>query len=195
MKSHKKIYKIIFAISLLLLGSAMLNSQAMSIDDDRQFVQVSPDIKDKFLTQMREDLTHLNDILSAITDGDLAEVVRIAERRMGLANKRIERMVQNGASDKEISLFIARIRKMVETEGVNLPNRLHGKRRGKGLGQFMPEELRAMGQEMHKTAYHLADVARDANNPPNAEDYKKLFSAINDITTQCKGCHDAFRVR
>ncbi len=169
--------------------------EALAAEDNRQFVRVSPDIIDDFLAEMRQDLVHLDDLLGAITEGSFEEAARIAERRMGLAHKRIEMMEENGASDEKIAKFIAKVRKMTENEDINLSKALHGKGQPRGVGQFMPEELRAMGQEMHKAAYDLADTARAAKTPPTADDYKKLFSAVNDITTLCRSCHDSFRVR
>ncbi len=190
-----KLFKMVLAMSLPLSYLAMPYSQVFAQEDDRQLIQVSPDIKDRFLAEMRKDLTHLDDILSAITEGNMEEVAQIAERKMGLAHKRIEKMENMGASDSEIGLFITRIRKMAESEEGNLTKKLHTKGQGGGVGQFMPEELRAMGQEMHKSAYALADIARSVKKPPAAIDYEKLFSALNTITTHCRGCHDTFRVR
>ncbi len=195
MNSKLKLLKMVVAISLLFSYLAMLHSQVFAQEDDRQLIQISPDIKDRFLAEMRKDLAHLDDILSAMAEGNMEEVAQIAERKMGLAHKRIEKMENMGASDSEIGLFITRIRKMAESEEGNLTKKLHTKGQGEGVGQFMPEELRAMGQEMHKSAYELADIARSAKKPPTAIDYKNLFSALNTITTHCRGCHDTFRVR
>ncbi len=174
---------------------APMTSGALAAEDNRQFVKVNPQVIDRFLAEMRQDLVHLDDLLSAISEGDLEEAARIAERRMGLAHKRIEMMVANGASDTQIAKFIAKVRKWADNDELDLSKALHGKGQGRGVGQFMPEELRAMGQEMHKAAYAFADVARAAKTPPTADDYKKIFSAVNDITTLCRNCHDTFRVR
>ena len=196
MIDYRRFFKAIAFTALVASGPALTLPPALASEDVRQLVQLAPDIRDRFLAEMRQDLVHLDDVLSAITEGDMEEVARIAERRMGLGHKRIARMEQQGATDEEISLLIARIRKMVESEDADLPNALHGAGQGgRGIGRFMPEELRAMGQEMHKAAYQLADAARAAKKPPLAEDYKKLISAVNDITTLCRGCHDTFRVK
>ena len=179
---------------LFSLAAAMTTGPVNAQEDDRQFVKVAPDVMNRFLAEMREDLVHLDDLLGAIAAGDMEQAARIAERRMGLGHQRLMRMQEQGASDEEINRMVAKIRKMAVSEGVDLPKALHGKKHG-GIGMLMPEELRAMGQEMHKAAYHLADVARAAKNPPDAGDYRKLFAAVNDITTQCRGCHETFRVR
>ena len=184
----------VFAFSALLLP-VLQAPYALASEDNRQLVKIKPEMTERFLAEMRQDLDHLDDLLSAVSEGNFEEAARIAERRMGLAHKRIEMMVENGVPDAKIAEFIARVRKLAESDETDLTKALHGKGRGRGVGQFMPEELRAMGQEMHKAAYAFADIARAAKTPPTAGDYKRLFSAVNDITTLCRSCHDTFRVR
>ncbi len=194
MEKTARLLRPLIATILLAAGSLSAPAPATAQQDDRQMVKVAPEVMDRFLAEMREDLAHLDDLLEAIAAGRMEQAARIAERRMGLGHRRLMRMEEQGASDEQISRMIARIRRMAQAEGIDLPGALHGNTQG-GIGMLMPGELRAMGQEMHKAAYHLADVARAAGTPPDAEDYRKLFAAVNDITTQCRGCHETFRVR
>jgi cytochrome c556 len=190
-----KLSSAFIAVSLLYAGEVMTAGKLVALEDDRQLIKVDPQIKDRFLAEMRADLGHLNDLMTAIADGNMEETARIAERKMGLAHKRIEKMEQMGASDEQISQFIAKVRQMAENPDIDLSKQLHGRGKGRGIGQFMPEELRAMGQEMHKSAYNIADIARSVKNPPEADGYKKLFSALSDLTALCRSCHDTYRVR
>ena len=166
-------------------------------EDTRAFVKLDPTVRDLFLEEMRLDLANLDDIITAIAEKDFELAARIAERKMGLAHRRIERLEQSGASDEEIAEEVKRIRKMGAMVGEMPAKQLHQKmsRGMMGVGKFMPEELQGVGQAFHMSAYDIADAARMVGKAPTAENYQKLFSAINDMTTQCRGCHDAYRGR
>ncbi len=180
-------------------------SPAIAQEDNRQFVDLSPEIKAKFLARMRSNMARLDDIMSELARGNMEEAAKIAERRMGFAHGRIEKMAKKGASDAQINEMVARIRNMTKGDDyVSISKAMHKNRPGGGmgmgkggggLGRFMPQEMRIMGHEMHKSAYKLADTARAAKTPPTAGDYKNILAALNDITTSCRSCHDAFRVK
>ena len=182
------------AILAVLLAAVALPAPVARADEDtRELVELSPDIRDRFLAEMRLDLTNLNDVIAAIAAGDYEDAARIAERRMGLAYRRIERMEQRGASDAEIAAAIKEIRAMAEEHGTDMPMPGHG--RGMGLGRFIPEDLGALGMTFHSTAYPLADAARAVGVTPSGENFQKLLSALGDMTVSCVGCHEVYRVR
>lgn len=180
-----------------LSAPASAQSGLKAPEDNRVFVKLAPTVRELFLEEMRQDLANLDDLLSAIAEQDFEQAARIAERKIGLAHRRIERMENNGASDEAIAKAVAQIRKMGAQAGEISAKKLHRKmsRGMRGLGKFMPEELQGVGQLFHMSAYDIADAARLVAKKPDAAAYQKLFSTINDLTTQCRGCHDAFRVR
>lgn len=192
-------------LTACLLGLALMGAASSAVaqggmsppEDNRSFVKLDPSIKAMFLAEMRKDLENLDDILTAIAEKKFELAARIAERKMGLAHRRIERMEANGASDEEIAATVKKIRKMGEKVGDMPVKELHRKMSQgmMGVGNFMPDELQGVGQAFHLSAYDIADAARLVAKKPDAANYQKLFSAINDMTTHCRGCHDAYRVR
>jgi hypothetical protein len=186
-------------LAALLVAVAEPVPPAARAEDNRELIELAPDIRDRFLERMREDLVNLNDVLAAIAEGDFEGAARIAERRMGFAHGRIERMEARGASDAEVAAAIGEIRAMAEAHGTDLPGAMHGGggggRGGMGVGRFMPEELRALGMAFHQTAYPLADAARAVDADPSEENFRALFSALGDMTLSCLGCHEAYRVK
>ena len=191
------IFVLALVSGLAAMSLAWAESGLKAPEDNRTLVKLAPAIRDLFLQEMRRDLAHLDDILSAISDQDFELAARIAERKMGLAHRRIERMEADGASDAQIAGAIRKIRKMGARVGEMPVKELHRKmsRGMMGVGKFMPAELQGVGQAFHLTAYDVADAARLVAKKPDAASYQKLFSAINDMTTHCRGCHDAYRVR
>ncbi|MBK5950396.1 hypothetical protein CH339_07095 [Rhodobium orientis] len=166
-------------------------------EDTRELVEVAPEVRDQFLEEMRQDLINLDAVITAIAEDDLELAARIAERRIGLGHMRILRMEEMGAQDAKIAAAIREMRQMAEDLGTDMPKEMarRGLEGGRGVGRFMPEELVAIGQLFHKTAYPLADAARATKADPSAENYKKLFIALSDMTNSCLGCHEVFRVK
>lgn len=60
------------------------------------------------------------------------------------------------------------------------------------VGQYMPEEMAAIGTRMHKAASRFALAANDA---AVAGDVKPALAALADVTRQCVACHAGFRVQ
>ncbi len=65
---------------------------------------------------------------------------------------------------------------------------------GKGYGRFMPVQFRQMGMAMHRSALDFADVAAAAR-PDSAEDWRRVATALANVSTNCRGCHATFRVQ
>lgn len=66
---------------------------------------------------------------------------------------------------------------------------------GLGIGRHMPTEFREMGFAFHRAADDFARVTATVADPPDAAGWKALVAGLAGITTQCAGCHGAFRVR
>lgn len=58
--------------------------------------------------------------------------------------------------------------------------------------KHMPEGMRAIGSEMHRSASRFAIAARDAEV---AGDLNAALAALVGVTEQCVACHSAYRVR
>lgn len=65
---------------------------------------------------------------------------------------------------------------------------------GAGFGRYLPVEFREMGLGMHRAAADFAAMAEAVPTPPTAADWQKTMAALQGITSQCRGCHAAFRV-
>ncbi len=69
---------------------------------------------------------------------------------------------------------------------------LHG---AEHLGKFMPESMGLIGTRMHRAASRFVIVARDAELDPGKASQRKVYKALQEITTNCNACHRAFRIR
>ncbi|MCW2309661.1 hypothetical protein [Rhodobium gokarnense] len=194
MKPHSAVFA---ALVVGVLAASLPGARPVLAEDTRELVEVAPDIRDRFLEEMRQDLVNLDAVITAIAEDDLELAARIAERRIGLGHMRIMRMEEMGAPDEKIAAAIKDMRQMAEELGTDMPKEMarRGMEGGRGVGRFMPQELVAIGQLFHKTAYPLADAARAADADPSAENYRKLFVALSDMTNSCLGCHEVFRVK
>lgn len=65
-----------------------------------------------------------------------------------------------------------------------------GQHRGdpNGPGRFMPLEMRNIGWGMHKAATEFAEVARQG-------DINATYTALQNVTNGCIGCHYSYRTR
>jgi len=66
---------------------------------------------------------------------------------------------------------------------------------GKGYGRYMPTEFRVMGIAMHRAALDFADVAASMPAEPGSKDWARAAAALAKLSTNCRGCHAAFRVQ
>jgi hypothetical protein len=65
---------------------------------------------------------------------------------------------------------------------------LHG---ASHLGQFMPQEMGAIGTKMHRAASRFALAAKDAELDGGLN---KAFSALAEVMQQCVACHAGYKV-
>ena len=63
------------------------------------------------------------------------------------------------------------------------------------LAQFMPEEMQALGTQMHRAASRFVIVAQDAELDPSKESQRKVYRALQEVTANCNACHQAYRIR
>jgi hypothetical protein len=59
------------------------------------------------------------------------------------------------------------------------------------MAPFMPEQMRAIGTDMHTAASRFAVIARDAEL---TGDLAAALEGLTRVTSRCVACHSAFRV-
>lgn len=65
---------------------------------------------------------------------------------------------------------------------------------GPHMAPFMPEAMRNFGTGMHRAASRFARAVETADIEPSANSQRALYAAFRDITANCTGCHEAFRL-
>ncbi|MBT7915230.1 cytochrome c [Candidatus Bathyarchaeota archaeon] len=160
--------------------------------DDRERLDVSPDVQEKLITNMRVQFATLDDILLALGEGDFGTAADIAELRMTMGHTRWEQMLEQGASMADIATERKQFMSLSMQERQKIEKA--GIKHGGGLGRFMPDDFRGMGQAYHEVAGNLANVLRAAATPPTAENYRKAFEALEEVTATCNSCHETFRI-
>ena len=63
------------------------------------------------------------------------------------------------------------------------------------MAQFMPVEMQSFGTEMHKAASRFVIAAENAELEPGLDAQHKVYDALQSITQNCVGCHEAYRIR
>lgn len=55
--------------------------------------------------------------------------------------------------------------------------------------------MQKMADEMYRAASDFVIVVQDASVEDSKESYRKVMGSLHRITSACRGCHEAFRVR
>ncbi len=193
------------------------------MQDDRELIQLNPQIRAGFLAMMRGFVESLDDLMTALGEKDFAEVARIANDDLGPAHELMIRLKNANVPPEKIAeirkLARERMAKALDEGQLDGPMGMGwiamkvlggpipgmqpgmggmggmGGTRG-GFGPFLPSEVRAMGIQMHLEAAKVAEIAEQVATAgkPSAEDYRKVIQAISGMTTQCRACHAAWRV-
>ena len=59
------------------------------------------------------------------------------------------------------------------------------------MGKFMPKEMGAIGNNMHRSASRFAILAKDAAVDGGLE---KAFAALSEVMSQCVACHSGYKI-
>ena len=180
------------ALAIFLVFGFSASSKA---EDERELINLTPELQGKLLAEMRQLTYDLDELVSALAEGDFQEVRKIAIIKLGFGHNRSKMMLENGKSEEEVVAtmepFLIKRLKMYEAGNMG-----HGGGGGfAGLGQQLPEKVRSMGQAMHASAVMLALSAKKAGKNPTADDYKAVLSNLQGMTSMCAGCHQAFKIR
>ena len=177
-------------VRILTLASFMLIFFATvppaSAADSRELVNLPPKVKDAFLTEMRGNVIKLENILAAIAEGNFKEAADIADIKMGFGHSQLEGMAKQGMSTEEILARKQKMQRMGHGKGMG---------QGQGMGRYMPESFRALGQNFHQASENLASKARSVGANPTVKDFRSVIGAVEEVTSACVSCHQAFRVR
>ena len=170
---------------IFVLFAAVLPASA---EDERELVNLPPDVKAAFLAEMRGSVSNIESILAAIAEGDFKNAANIADIKMGFGHSRMESMAKQGMGTDEILANKKKMRKMGYENG-------EGRGMGQGMGRYMPENFRALGQYYHQVSEDLASIAREVGPNPTTKDFQTVIGALEDVTGACASCHQAFRVQ
>lgn len=55
--------------------------------------------------------------------------------------------------------------------------------------------MQKMADKMYRSASNFVIVAQNASVEESKEGYRKMMAALAEVTSACRGCHDAYRVR
>jgi hypothetical protein len=126
-------------------------------EDTRELIKLPPMMQEHMLSSMRDHLKALNEILEALSQGDVDKAGTIAEKRLGMSS-----LALHGAAQ---------------------------------LAKFMPEGMRAIGTQMHKSASRFVIAAKNAELSPDREALHETYGALKEVTDNCIACHSAYRLR
>lgn len=185
----------VFMISVA--GCVVFVPAAAQAADPRRVVELSAEVADAFLEEMRDHMRTLDDIMMALADADFKEVATIADLRLDFGHAMWQSMADQGVDPDQILAMKQAMRERGFGPGQGQGQRQGGgpgAGGGRGMGRFMPDDFRAMGQGFHAAGAELADVARDMPADPAPTDYARILEAVRAVTAQCRACHDVFRV-
>ena len=63
-----------------------------------------------------------------------------------------------------------------------------------GIGKHLPEEFREISKRFRLAADEFSALAGSMPSAPSAQQQQALFTALGKITTECKVCHDSYRI-
>lgn len=89
-------------------------------------------------------------------------------------------------SDADLAADIAEKRLGMSSLG------LHG---AEHMAPFMPEDMRAIGTQLHHAASRFVIAAQDADLANSKEATAKVFGALQEIVENCNACHRAYRIK
>ncbi len=69
---------------------------------------------------------------------------------------------------------------------------LHG---ASHIAKFMPDAMADAGTEMHRAASRFVITAQDAELAPGKDAQHAVYGALQEVTSACNACHQAYRIR
>lgn len=140
--------------------------------DSRQTVNFPSEMREHTLSNMRDHLQALSEILTAMADARYAKAATIAKARLGMDSPSAEGCKNEGTAPASQM-----------SRPANMDHQ---------MSRFMPEGMRKLGLEMHQSASAFAAEAAKAGRTGNA---KAALAALSKVTQQCTACHSAYRMQ
>jgi hypothetical protein len=63
------------------------------------------------------------------------------------------------------------------------------------VADHWPEPMQAMANQMYDAGSNFVIVAQNASVEDSKESHKKVIAALGQMTSACRGCHEAYRLR
>ena len=63
------------------------------------------------------------------------------------------------------------------------------------VADHWPEPMQAMANKMYDAGSNFVIVAQNASVEDSKESYKKVISALGQMTSACRSCHEVYRLR
>lgn len=63
------------------------------------------------------------------------------------------------------------------------------------VAKHWPEPMQKMADQMYRSASNFVIVSQNASVEDSKEGYQKVIAALGEVTSACRGCHEAYRVR
>ena len=145
----------------------MMQSET-SQSDTRIPVAMPTPMRQHMLTNMRDHLSAMSEILTAMSQREYAKAADISEKRLGMNSPSAA-----GCSDDS-----------------SPPSSSRGNM-DQQMTNMMPEGMRQIGLSMHKAANDFSAEARKANKSGND---KKSLASLAKVTEQCTACHSTYKV-
>ncbi len=152
----------------------MMNHQmhrAAMANDTRQSVSFPPMMREHTLSNMRDHLQALSEILVAISEGNYAEAAKIADSRLGMASSAAE------SCKAEVITATPQMSKAPNME--------------QQMNQLMPQGMRSIGLEMHQAA---SVFATEVSQSIKTQEVKPALAALSRVTRQCVACHAQYKL-
>jgi hypothetical protein len=140
--------------------------------DGRQLVFFPPEMRDHTLSNMRDHLNALSEVLDAMSNGQYAKASAIADAQLGMDSPSAE-----GCKDQSS----AGVPQMSKPSGMDHQ-----------MAKYMPAGMLKVGLTMHESA---SVFAVEANKAAKTGDIKPALAALSRVTQNCTACHSAFKVQ
>lgn len=63
------------------------------------------------------------------------------------------------------------------------------------VAKHWAKPMQKMADQMYRSASNFVIVSQNASVEESVESYKNVLSALKEVTSACRGCHEVYRVR
>jgi hypothetical protein len=158
--------------------------------DDREVLVVPKDVRTKFLREMSRHMAGFDEILSAIAEEDFKGAARIAENNMRFGRNIWVEMAARGMAAENIAELQNRYPKMNAAERQKISEEM-----GVQGATVKPGSFDHSVQLFYSATGKFAEVAKYVGDKPTPTDYENVIEALHQITSICRGCHDAYQLK